>query len=80
MRGDQQDAAHDTAGYETEFVDLGQEYQDGYGNNVAAGDLTIQKEITRDRGRWPEPKVGKNGLCESIRGPRLSQTNFQKPV
>jgi hypothetical protein len=37
--------AHDAAGYETDMIDFAAEYGDGYGNNVAHGDLSVQRMV-----------------------------------
>lgn len=42
--------AHDTAGYETDIMqpaDWGRLYGDGYGNNVAHGDRSMQRMVER---------------------------------
>ena len=37
--------AHDATGFETDFIDFAAEYGDGYGSNVAHGDLSVQRAV-----------------------------------
>jgi len=52
--------AHDASGYETEMVDFS-DFDDGYGNQILTGDLSMQRLVERGirDGGWPgeEPSV-----------------------
>lgn len=47
-RVDRRIESHDAAGYETEMIDPA-EYDDGYGNRVAHGDLSVQRMVQGNR-------------------------------
>lgn len=41
---------HDTTGFDTEMMEFS-EYDDGYGNNISSGDISMQTLVERGEGR-----------------------------